>query len=180
MSIPLHLGHDWFPRPLPDHVTLGERSWCYSAFAFLHCRSRTPRAVRIGHDTGIYNGTFFDLGPEADVEIGNFCTLVGAVLATNSRVVIKDYCFMAHEVTLADRFAAVPGPETDAGKADIVFEENCWVGMRAVIIGPVTIGEGAIIGAASVVTADVPPYAIVAGNPAVIVGWSRKPGGAGG
>lgn len=167
-----HLEHDWFNRPLPDHVRMGERSWCYSSYAFLHDQSRSPRAVRIGQDTGVYHGTFFDLGPEAEVCIGDFATLVGVIISTNSRVEIGDYCFLAHEVVLADRAAAMPdhGPGTASG---IHFGDNCWVGMRAVIIGPVHIGEGAIIGAAAVVDQDVPPYAIVAGNPASVVGWAR-------
>src|SRR5882672_6633285 len=102
------LPHDWFPQPLPANVVIGERSWCYSSFAFLHYQSRRACGVRVGHDSGIYNGTFFDLGPDGEVEIGNFVTLVGAIIATNSRVVIGDYAFLAHEVVLADSFAATP------------------------------------------------------------------------
>src|SRR5882724_10319747 len=102
------MSHDWFSRPLPANVVLGERSWLYSTFAFLHYRSTRPCGVRVGHDSGIYHGTFFDLGPEGEVEIGNYATLVGAIISTNSRVVIGDYAFLAHEVVLADSFAATP------------------------------------------------------------------------
>jgi hypothetical protein len=55
-----------------------------------------------------YNGTFFDLDEDGEIIIGNYCTLVGAVIATNGRVSIGDYSFLAHEVTIADHFAAVP------------------------------------------------------------------------
>jgi acetyltransferase-like isoleucine patch superfamily enzyme len=44
-----------------------------------------------------------------------------------------------------------------------------WVGHGALILGGVTIGEGAIVGAGSVVTRDVPPFAIVGGNPARVI-----------
>ena len=50
----------------------------------------------------------------------------------------------------------------------IVIEDNVWLGRRAIIMGGITIGEGSTIGAASVVTRDVPPYSVAAGNPAVI------------
>lgn len=53
--------------------------------------------------------------------------------------------------------------------APIHVEENAWIGMDALILKGVTIGKGAIVGARSVVTKDVPPYSIVAGNPAKVV-----------
>lgn len=51
----------------------------------------------------------------------------------------------------------------------IIFEDCVWVGSRVIIVGNVTIGEGAIIAAGSVVTKDVPKYAIVGGNPAKVI-----------
>lgn len=53
---------------------------------------------------------------------------------------------------------------------DVVIGERVWIGYRAIILPGVTIGEGAVIGAGSVVTKDVEPFAIVAGNPARKVG----------
>jgi acetyltransferase-like isoleucine patch superfamily enzyme len=165
------LSHDWFPRPLPANVMLGERSWLYSAYAFLHCRSRRPWAVRVGRDTGVYHGSFFDLGPSGEVQVGDYCTLVGAVFACNSRVVIEDYVFVAHEVTFADGFAATPAAGAEGEpETSIVLGEGSWVGARAVLLRGARVGPGAIIGAATVVDFDVPPYAIVAGNPARVVG----------
>ena len=54
-------------------------------------------------------------------------------------------------------------------KGDTVIGNDVWIGYDALIMAGVTIGDGAIIAARSVVTADVPPYAIVGGNPARIV-----------
>jgi len=172
------LPHDWYPEPLPDNVKIGPRSWLYSTYAFRHYRSTRPVGVRIGHDTGVYNGTFFDLGPEGEAEVGDYCTLVGAILSTNSRVEIGDYALISHEVVIAGRFAPVPPDTRPARSADstdrtVSIGPNVWVGMRAVLCGPLQIGEGAVIGAAAVVTDDVPPFAIVAGNPARIVGSVR-------
>ncbi len=54
-------------------------------------------------------------------------------------------------------------------KGDIIIGNDVWIGYDSLIKNGVTIGDGAIIGARAVVVRDVPPYAIVAGNPAVVV-----------
>lgn len=59
---------------------------------------------------------------------------------------------------------------TDVKSAPIKIGDKVWIGFDAIVLKGVTIGEGAIVGARSVVTRDVEPYTIVAGNPAVVVG----------
>jgi acetyltransferase-like isoleucine patch superfamily enzyme len=106
--------------------------------------------VHIGHDSGIYNGTFFDLGPDGEVEIGNYATLVGAIISTNARVTIGDHAFLAHEVVLADSFAARPhfphgrvGHEAGSSghSKAILLGNNCWIGARAVLVSGAVIGR---------------------------------------
>jgi acetyltransferase-like isoleucine patch superfamily enzyme len=181
MRLPIRLPHDWFPASLPANVELGEGSWLYSAFAFVHCCSRRPRAVCVGKLSGIYDGSFFELGPDGEVTIGDYCTLVGAIIATNGQVRIGDYCFVAHEVVFADGPFVAPtlsqGPDNsgvvESGKR-IELGNDVWIGAGAVVLGGARIGDGAIIGAAAVVDFEVPAYAIVAGNPARIVGRSAS------
>ena len=157
------LAHDWFPRPLPDAVALGERSWLYSSYAFLHSHG----TVRIGPDCGIYNGTHFELGPEGSIEIGRYCTIVGAIIRTNGRVAIGDCTFVAHEVVIADHpFAAPPRGGPERASAGVTIGENAWIGARAIVLGGATIGDDAVVGAGAVVRGDVPAGATVVGNPA--------------
>ena len=52
---------------------------------------------------------------------------------------------------------------------EVVIGNDVWIGRSAIVLGGVSIGDGAVIGAGSVVTKNVPPYAIVAGNPARII-----------
>jgi acetyltransferase-like isoleucine patch superfamily enzyme len=181
------LAHDWWPKPLPPNVILGERSWLYSSFAFLHYRSEQPCGLRVGHDSGLYIGTHFNLGPQGEVWIGDYCTVAGAIISSNGRVAIGDYTFIAHEVVVADSFAAVPPPDekttpkasrnrpvSNAPQCEIAIGENVWIGTRATLLNGARLGEGVIVGAASVVNFEVPDYAIVAGNPARVVGWAQS------
>src|SRR4051794_881291 len=99
---PQTLPHDWFDRPVPDNFSLGEGTWLYSSYACLHCRSQQPSAVVLCRNTGVYNGPFFDLGPNGEVVIGDYCSIVGAIFCTDRRVAIGDCVFISHEVVLAD------------------------------------------------------------------------------
>jgi virginiamycin A acetyltransferase len=59
--------------------------------------------------------------------------------------------------------------KTYPNRGDIVVGNDVWLGYKSVIMSGVHIGDGAIIGAYSVVTKDVPPYSIVGGNPAKVI-----------
>lgn len=174
------LPHDWFDKPLPANCKLGDRASLYSSFAFVHCQSQA--SITIGEDTGLYNGTFFDLGPNAQIRIGRFCTVVGAIFSTRRTIVIGDYVFISHEVVLADHEIAMPPVDDDCeagfscSDCDVIIEDDVWIGARAIVLGGVRIGAGAIIGAAAVVDRDVPPHAIFAGNPGRVVGSVPRPG----
>ncbi|MBQ0111455.1 MAG: acyltransferase [Oscillospiraceae bacterium] len=87
------------------------------------------------------------------ITIGNHVKIAGDVL-------IRD-CD-DHTIIYKDKTTSVMAKE-------IVIGDNVWIGQRATILKGVHIGEGAIIGACSVVTRDVPPHSIVAGNPAKVI-----------
>lgn len=60
-------------------------------------------------------------------------------------------------------------------KGNIVVKDDVWIGENALILSGITIGQGAIVGAGSIVTKDIPPYAIVGGNPAKIIKYRFSP-----
>ena len=69
-----------------------------------------------------------------------------------------------HDYHIGDDYNALPYKVEP-----IVLKKGCCIGMRSIIMPGVTIGEGAIIGAGSIVTKDIPPYCIAVGNPAKAV-----------
>jgi acetyltransferase-like isoleucine patch superfamily enzyme len=160
------LEHDWFPDAVPEQAVLGERSWLYSSYAFHHNRG----AVRIGPDSGVYDGTHFELGPDGELEIGRFCTIVGAIIRSNGRVTIGDHTFIAHEVVIADTaFVRPPGGAAEAAGLAIEIGSSAWIGARAIILGGTRIGDEAIVAAGAMVNCDVPRGATAVGNPARVI-----------
>lgn len=101
------------------------------------------------------------------LRIGSFCSFaedVTVFLGGEHRVDwITTYPFNV----LDERFAAITGHPHSKG--DVEIGNDVWVGRGAVILSGVKVGDGAVIGAYAVVTRDVPPYGIVAGNPAKLL-----------
>ena len=58
------------------------------------------------------------------------------------------------------------------GQAPIVIKDKAWIGFNVIVMKGVTIGEGAVVAAGSVVTKDVPDYAVVGGNPATVIKYT--------
>lgn len=118
----------------------------------------------------IGRGSYGDLnvvefGEGTTLTVGNYCSFArGAqvMLGGNHRLDwVTTYPFSA----IDGRFSHFTGhPQS---KGDVVIGNDVWVAREAMILSGVTIGDGAVIGARAVVSRDVPPYMIVAGNPAV-------------
>lgn len=109
-------------------------------------------------------------GEPARLVIGRFCSIadgVELVLGGNHRLDFgSTYPF--HD--FPDLWPGVPAPPGfPATKGDIVIGSDVWIGSGAMILSGVTIGHGAVIAARAVVAKPVPPYAVVAGNPARLV-----------
>lgn len=106
------------------------------------------------------------------VNIGQGCQIeVGCPLTIEDNVWISDFVIVLshiHEIKSTRLKEEQPLVMTDG----LFIGNDAWLGTRSIILPHVnTIGKGAVIGAQSVVTKDVPDYAIVAGNPAKIIGW---------
>lgn len=85
-------------------------------------------------------------------------------------VVIGDDCLIGHNTVLATlNHDLAPSRRADMHPAPIVIGRNVWIGANATVLSGVTIGDNAVVAAASVVTKDVPDNAVVVGSPARVV-----------
>jgi len=135
----------------------------------LKARNTFPKFVTVGvHSySNLRPDTFLHCTEQSPVEIGTFCSIAPEVLFV---------CQANHPTETASTFGIQDRIvktktmyEYLRTKGPIVLGNDVWIGTRAIILSGVTIGDGAIVAAGSVVTNDVPPYAIVGGNPAKLI-----------
>ncbi len=88
----------------------------------------------------------------------------GVALVVNDGVLIGSNVVLRHSTTIG-----VKTLNDGSNSAAPIIGDNVDIGAHVVIIGPVVIGNGAVIGAGSVVVKDVPPYSVVVGNPAKVI-----------
>jgi len=105
---------------------------------------------------------------------------IGVNARIAGRVVIGDDVMMGPDCaiyTRNHRFDRLDVPMIEQGMAEprpVVIQSDVWIGGQVIILPGCTIGQGAVVGAGAVVTRDVPPCAIVAGNPARVIGDRRE------
>lgn len=123
--------------------------------------------------SGMYSYGNISVGD--DVNLG----IQPILMAERSRIVIGNKVMFGpqvvvvgggHNIKPVGVFMIDVKEKTGAEDLGVEIDDDVWVGARAIILRGVRIGRGSVVGAASVVTKSVPPYSIVAGNPAKIVG----------
>jgi acetyltransferase-like isoleucine patch superfamily enzyme len=120
-----------------------------------------PERVWIGEGVSLNQNVVVNACNGGEIRIGEH-SLVGPFVL-----------FRAADHTFSDPDRRIGLQGHQSGR--IVIEEDCWIGGHVTITRDVTIGRGSVIGAQSVVTRDVPPYSVVAGNPARVIRSRREP-----
>lgn len=149
------------------------------------CNLIVPPKAELLLGDGCYIGRYVELGPSGsirigaqtsiqdrsiligDVAIGRYCMLSLNVLMTSGthyfqnapHLLIRDQDFLvSKDPILSSRHSRT-----------IRVEDDCWLGMNAVVMPGVTVGRGCVVGASAVVTHDIPPYSVAVGAPARVI-----------
>lgn len=136
---------------------------------FRHWYYRRIAGVQIGADSVLWMGCKFHGDRISGINIGRRCSIPAAFFVASAPITIGDYVVFGHHVSLYTVDHDPDDPAFSMRSAPITIHDRAWVGSQAIILKGVTIGEGAVVAAGSVVTKDVPPYTIVGGNPARVI-----------
>jgi acetyltransferase-like isoleucine patch superfamily enzyme len=184
-------------RPLDFARERLKKDWCqvqddvhFYPSSQVHNLRRDPSAIRIGSHCHV-RGELLIYAHGGTISLGETCYIgEGSRIWSASSIKIGDRVLVSHSVNIHDNnshplsaerrarhFQQIvstghPSDIDDIASAPVVIEDDVWIGFNSTILRGVTVGNGAIVAAASVVIHDVPPYSIVAGNPAHIIGRS--------
>jgi acetyltransferase-like isoleucine patch superfamily enzyme len=183
-----HVEGDWWTEPIPPNVEFGEGFYCETAQVFRFLRNKQSGALVFGKHDSVYAGCSFSIGVNGRCTVGDFTLLNGALVMAEDKIEIGSHCLISWNVGIADSdfhplepaqrlidaqalapFFKDRPPRPKLKTAPVKISDNVWIGMNATILKGVTIGENSVVAAGSVVTKNVPPNTVVAGNPAVFV-----------
>jgi virginiamycin A acetyltransferase len=123
--------------------------------------------IEVGRYSSL-NGPNLDIiSNEEKVSIGNFCSIA-------RNVSIQTFNHNHNKITtyyIGANLFKENWKNEKVSKGDVIIKNDVWIGAHSVILGGVIINDGAVVAANSVVTRDVPAYAIVAGTPAKVIGY---------
>ena len=175
---PHRIAEDWYPGVLPSNIVLGEGSYVETSFSFLSYRSRRECGLSLGRGAALYAPTL-DVGRTGRVSIGDFALISSAAIFCDEEVTIGAMTMLAWHVVVTDSYRRAGATGRGATQAAARWKDqaprpvrignNVWLGFESCVLPGVTIGDGSVIGARSVVTEDVPANCIAAGNPARVV-----------
>ena len=155
-----------------------------STIAWRRIRRVTGNALSIGEDSIVHADVSFE-ETGGKIQIGSRTFIGRSHLICYRSLVIGDDVIMSWGVTIVDHDSHSINwmdrrndvREWGEGRknweqiahAPVVVSDRVWIGFNVSVLKGVTIGEGAVIGACSVVTQDIPPYALAVGNPARVI-----------
>ena len=172
---------DWYPGTIPAGARIDETAYVGSSYSFSRDRSELPAGVHVGRGASLCDATSLDVGPRGVVRLGEYALVTAARIVCEAEIDIAEYALVSWDVLLMDSYrvpldpnerrrALLGDPSAEKPIArPIHIGRNSWIGFGACVLPGISIGEGSIVAARSVVAEDVPPYVVVAGNPARII-----------
>ena len=139
----------------------------FFVLSFKYRFNKVGKNFYCGRSLWVWRKSEINIGNE--VYIGNYCHIgVKKLTIGNSTLIASQVSFIGGDHQYNDRNKKIRESLINE-KLSISIGSDCWIGHGAIILNGVSIGDRSIVGAGSIVTKDVPPEKIVAGNPALII-----------
>ncbi|HEY4290088.1 MAG TPA: acyltransferase [Puia sp.] len=151
---------------------------------------KDKRYIKIGRNSWL-RGQILICKHGGEVSIGEDCFIgENSRIWSAARIVIGNRVLISHNVNIHDNsshsldskerhleYLAIKNDNVlldnlKIGEAEIIIEDDAWIGFNCTILKGVTVGRGAIIGANSIITRDVEPYSVMVGNPSKIIKYT--------
>lgn len=161
---PFEIRDDWYAGKVPRNILVEAQACIETSRSFLRFRSEREQALIVRAGACLYNPTL-DVGPQGQITIGENALISSAMIQCDGEVTIGALTMFAWNVVVMDCYRGCPGAEPAA----VHIGSNVWLGFESCVLPGVTIGDGSVIGARSVVRDDIPPRCIAAGNPARVI-----------
>ena len=183
-----YIQYDWYPKAIPSNVVMDDMVYLDTTYSFAGFHSQQPGAFKIGYASGNYLHSHFLIGEKGKVNIGKYVILEATNIMCNDAVTIGDHCMFSWGSYITDTWINKNSYSTEIRKnilkemahskyrylnmpdcRPVIIEDNVWVGFDAVILPGVRLGRGCVVGCKTVISEDVPPYAVIVGEPPKIV-----------
>lgn len=183
-----YIEHDWYEGGIPGNVVVGKNVYIDTSYSFAEFLSVRYPGLILEDASGVYDRTAFVVGPEGYIIVGPYTCLNATYLICNDRITIGAHCLMAWGVVITDtwlesktlietRRSVLQNVASEPSRRlppistprPVTLEDNVWVGFESVVLPGVTLGRGCLIGCKTILNEDVPPYAVVVGDPARII-----------
>jgi acetyltransferase-like isoleucine patch superfamily enzyme len=177
---------DWYGGGIPSNIKMAENVYLDTSYGFATFHSEREIGLEIGEGSGTYDRATFVVGKAGRVKVGTHTVLNGTTIICADYVEIGNHCLVAWGSVITDSWAKLALEKRReilrAASQDqfrqllptekpspVMIEDNVWVGFDSVILPGVRLGRGSVIGCKTIITEDVPPYAVMVGNPARLI-----------
>jgi acetyltransferase-like isoleucine patch superfamily enzyme len=152
----------------------------------IHNNQNDKSKIKIGYRC-VVKGQLLIFKHGGEILIGDHCFIGSdSKIWSSKKIVIGNRVLISHNVNIHDNISHPLDPEArhedflhifskglqesvDIREAEVVIEDDAWIGFNAIILKGVKIGKGAIVGAGAIVTKDVPAFSVVVGNTARVI-----------
>src|SRR5262249_32409247 len=157
---------------IPANVSVDATAYLETTYSFLLFRSEAPVGVRIGPGASVYQSTMFDVAARGQVSLGAYTLVNGARIICDAEVAVGDYCLISWNGVLRATSRVPQDPAERRRQLDrlpwrrprrlegggparpVHIGCNVWIGFEACVLPGVRVGDGAVVGARSVVAED--------------------------